>query len=53
MIFNALVPVIYNSFEQKFGKWVLKEGEIYSRLSEGLLKVDAVVDGRSRYTVSV
>ena len=34
-------------FEQKFGKWVLKnEGNIDSRFSEGLLKVNAVVDGR-------
>ena len=45
-----MVSVIYNFFEQNFGKWVLEESEIHFRLSEDLLKVDAAVDGRSRPT---
>ena len=40
-------------FELKFGKWVLKDGDIDLRLSEDLLKVNAVVDVRSQYTFSM
>ena len=40
-------------FEEKFGKWILKEGDIDSRPSNEMIKVTAVVDGRSRYTFSM
>ena len=39
-------------FEEKFGKWILKDGDIDSRPPEEMMKVTAVVDGRSRYTFS-
>ena len=40
-------------FEEKFGKWILKEGDIDSRPSDKTIKVTAVVDGRCRYTFSM
>ena len=37
-------------FVEKFRKWILKEGDIDSRPPDEMMKVTAIVDGRSRYT---
>ena len=39
-------------FEEKYGKWVLKDGDLDSREPSEMMKVDAEVDGRRQYTFS-
>ena len=39
-------------FEIKYGKWVLKEGDLDSREPSNMMIVDAKIDGRGRYTFS-
>lgn len=36
--------------EKKFGKWVLKPGDLDSRMSNEMLLVEAEVDNRGRHT---
>ena len=40
-------------FEMKYGKWVLKGGDLNSRKPNDMLMVEAKIDGRGRYTFSI
>ena len=39
-------------FEMKYGKWVLKEGDLDSREPSDMVMVEAKIDGHGRYTFS-